>query len=616
MGHSVHKILLVYPKNPVTFWSFDESLAMIGKESVYPPLGLLTIAGMLPDSWDLKVVDVNVTPLEDVDIAWADAVLTSSMIIHWPSLEDIIARCNGFGTPVLCGGPLPTQYWNEIAGRAVFYLGEAENGFVDLVEEMILQGPECPRSSVDHRGSFKTLAETPLPRWDLVDCDDYLAMVVQMTRGCPEHCTFCNIPALYGKTTRLKEPSRTVRELDLIYEKGWRGGVMVVDDNFIGNSESIRVTLEEEIIPWQRERDFPFQFHTQVSVRLCDDEPLMEAMYSAGFFKVFCGIESPSPESLKFMGAQKNLQGDRSLLDKVLRIQEFGFEVQAGFIIGLDADPDNIADLMIEFIQDACIPIAMVGILGVVPDTPDYKRFKRSGRLVENIRYTGDTGIFSRELSFVPAIDPDELFTRHRKVVEYIYSPKRYFERCHAVLDMKGRPRLGKDSAIGLWHLKAFATSLWVQGFRSSYKLEYWRLLAKGVKSPKRFVQSVNMAVAGHHLITATDRALRADDVRSFLDQALERFEQYCKGALDAFQSELGSRTATFDGLVHQRLRGLRDDLDAVHRSAAVLMEVAEETCSRYMDDFESHLREPLAQLRTGVDQLLSTHSRSMRSQV
>jgi len=608
----MHKILLVYPKNPVTFWSFDESLAMVGKKSVYPPLGLLTIAGMLPDSWELKVVDVNITPLEDADIAWADAVLTSSMIIHWPSLEEIIASCNDIGIPVLCGGPLPTQYWKEIAGRAVFYLGEAENGFVDLVEEMILQGPECPSSSVDHRGSFKSLDETPLPRWDLVDCEDYLAMVVQMTRGCPEHCTFCNIPALYGKTTRLKESNRTVRELDMLYEKGWRGGVMVVDDNFIGNSDSIRATLNDEIIPWQKERGFPFQFHTQVSVRLSDDEPLMEAMFSAGFFKVFCGIESPSSESLKFMGAQKNLQGDMTLLEKVLKIQDFGFEVQAGFIIGLDADPDDIADLMIDFIQDANIPIAMVGILGVVPDTPDFKRFKRSGRLVENIRYTGDTGIFSRTLSYVPTIDPDELFARHRKVVETIYSPKKYFERCHAVLSRKGRPAVGKDSSIGVWHVKAFASSIWNQGFRSSYKGEYWRLLAAGLKRPKRFQQAVHMAVAGHHLITATERALQADDVRSFLDQALERFEEYCKGALDAFQTELGSRTARFDGLVHKRLRGLRDDLDAMHRSAAVLMEVADETCSRYMDDFESHLQEPLARLRRGVDQLLSTHSRSM----
>ena len=212
--------LLIYPKNPVTFWSFDEALKMIDKASAFPPLGLLTIAGMMPDAYDLRVVDLNVASLEDEDFAWADIVITSSMIIHWQSLEGIIARCNALGVPVLNGGPLPTQYHEEIEGNAVFYLGEAENGFLDVVERMLADPGAVKREYVDRRGAFQSLSQTPLPRWDLIDFEHYSNMVVQVTRGCPESCTFCNIPSLYGKQTRIKARSRMIQELNALYDAG------------------------------------------------------------------------------------------------------------------------------------------------------------------------------------------------------------------------------------------------------------------------------------------------------------------------------------------------------------------------------------------------------------
>jgi radical SAM superfamily enzyme YgiQ (UPF0313 family) len=414
------RALLVYPKNPVTFWSYDETLKLINKRSVFPPLGLATIAGMLPAHYEVRLIDSNIEPLRDEDITWADVILTSSMIIHWRSLEEIIARANRLGTPVLNGGPLPTQYHEEIAGEAVFYLGEAENGFIDLVEEMVRNPEAVGRRYVDRRGQFKSLKNTPLPRWDLIDFTAYSTMVIQITRGCPESCTFCNIPALYGNETRLKEDSPTTRELDALYDTGWRGMVMVVDDNLVGNRVAIRKILEEEVIPWQEERGYPFQMYTQVSIRLADDLPLVEAMATAGFDTVFIGIESPSADSLKFMGAQKNLQGDKSLIEKIRVLQSYGFQVQAGFIVGLDTDPPDIADQTIQLIQEAGIPTAMAGILGVLPDTPDYRRYQRLGRLVEDYRYTGDSGLFNEELSFVPNIDPEELFARHRKIIETI----------------------------------------------------------------------------------------------------------------------------------------------------------------------------------------------------
>jgi radical SAM superfamily enzyme YgiQ (UPF0313 family) len=509
------KALLVYPEQPASFWSFDEALKLIGKKSAFPPLGLLTIAGMMPREYDLRLVDMNVAPLTERDLEWADIVITSSMIIHWDSLEVVIARCNAHGVPILCGGPLPTQYCDDLRGEAVFYRGEAENGFLDILEGMLGDPETTGREVVDRRGEFRNLATTPLPRWDLINFGDYSTMLVQITRGCPESCTFCNIPTLYGRTTRLKSGGRMIEELDALYDIGWRGSIMVVDDNFVGNQEAIRLALEEEVIDWQRERGYPFQFNTQVSVRLSDNPALLRAMIRAGFGKVFCGIESPSEESLKFMGAQKNLQGDTKLIDKVRVLQNHGLEVQAGMIVGLDTDPDDIAERMVSFLQEAGITVAMVGILGVLKDTPDYKRFQRAGRLNESARYRGDSGIFSRTLSFVPTIEPRELFERHRSIVAAINSPARFFERCltsfrHQLASPPTRKRFRLAELRALWR------SVRHDGVTGGYRREYWRFLWSTLRNhPSKLSNAISLAVQGRHLILTTQRALRVDEMRA-----------------------------------------------------------------------------------------------------
>ncbi len=523
------KALLVYPEQPRSFWSFEETLKLIDKKSAFPPLGLLTIASMMPEDYDLRLVDMNVAPLADDDLQWADIVITSSMIIHWDSLEEVIRRCNGSDVPVLCGGPLPTQYCDEIRGEAVFYRGEAESGFVDVLEGLLTH-PAHPapggREIVDRRGSFRDLARTPLPRWDLIDVEDYSTMLVQITRGCPESCTFCNIPSLYGKKTRIKPGSRMVQELEALYAIGWRGAIMVVDDNFVGNQEAIRLALEEEVIEWQRERGYPFQFNTQVSVRLSDNPPLLRAMNRAGFGKVFCGVESPSEESLKFMGAQKNLQGDTTLIEKIRILQDHGLEVQAGLIVGFDTDPDDIAERMVSFIQETGITVAMVGILGVLRDTPDYKRFQRAGRLNESDRYRGDTGFFSRTLSFVPIIEPRELFHRHRSIVAAVNSPAPFFQRClTSFRHQRQRPPTRKR--VGLTEIRALGRSLWNDGVIGGYRREYWRFLGSTLRRhPRRFGDAVSLTVQGRHLILTTQRALQEDEMARSVPE-----EVVCEGA-------------------------------------------------------------------------------------
>ncbi len=601
-------VLLVYPKNPTTFWSFDEALKMVGRKSAFPPLGLLTIAGMMPAHYALRLVDMNLGPLRDEDLAWADVVLTSSMIIHWAALEGVIDQCNQAGVSVLNGGPLPTQYADDIEGKAVFYRGEAENGFLDIVERLVAAPGSVPRQVIDRRGRFEDLAKTPLPRWDLIRFSDYQTMVVQMTRGCPESCTFCNIPSLYGKKTRIKTKSRMMQELDILYESGWRGVVMVVDDNFIGNRDAIRTALEEEVIPWQHERGYPFSFCTQASIRVADDPALLQAMYLAGFDEVFVGIESPVEESLKFMGAQKNLQGDTPLLNKIRTLQRHGFQVMAGFIIGLDTDPDDIADRMIRFIQEAGIPIAMVGILGVLRDTPDYKRFQRTGRLIENVKYSGNSGIFSRQLSFVPKLAPEELLHRHRVMVETLNSPAVFFERCLTHFQHQGRQPLS-PRPLRVREVKAFFRSLWRQGIAGHYRWAYWAFLLRVLTVyPTRFSEAVRLAVQGHHLILTTQEALQADELRTFCTEALERLERFCQGYQETFQMNVGTYASRLMQRVHAHFEQFQDDHQTLQHNATILVQAAQAYYDAARKSVRHQTRESLEGFFGEIERLLTTH--------
>lgn len=600
--------LLVYPEQPVTFWSFDEALKVIGKKSAFPPLGLLTIAGMIPDGYDLRLVDMNVESLEDADLEWADVVVTSSMIIHWHSLETVIKRCNQKQIPVLNGGPLPTQYHEEIEGDAVFYLGEAENGFLDVLENLVQGGNEKGRQYVDRRDTFQSLKKTPLPRWDLIDFEQYSSMVLQITRGCPESCTFCNIPSLYGKTARLKTSSRVVEELDALYDAGWRGSVMAVDDNFVGNRKEIRQTLEDEVIPWQKERAYPFVFHTQASIRVSDDLALLEAMHQAGFDKVFAGIESPVEESLKFMGARKNLQGSTSLLDKVKVLQEYGMEVQAGFIMGLDTDPDDIGERMVAFIQAAGIPVAMVGILGVLRDTPDYKRYKRQGRLIEGVKYTGDSGIFSRQLSFVPVGDPDALLNSHRDTMQILNSPAKFFDRCRTHYARRTR-RPVNMMAIGKTEVLAFFRSLWHQGVRGSYKKAYWKFLAYMLHHhPRDFADGVRLAVQGNHLIVTTQQALQVDEVKTFLDEALVYLKAFGDDYKETFHRNVDSASQKMHEL-QGRLKLLEDDYHTLQQNADVLLHAAQEYQQHIRAEFQYQVTEPLEKFQQEIETILAAYA-------
>lgn len=527
--------LFVAPKNPVTFWSFDKAVKIGGEKCAFQP-PLLTVAGQMPENYNLRVIDENVTPLEDEDIEWADVVIPSGMIIHFDSMEKIIQRANQLGVPVLAGGPLPTQYAHEMSGNATYFQGESEAGFHKTLEKIVRRGYVPEREIIDRRGDFKPLKEIPPQRFDLIDIKDYANIAIQITRGCPEKCTFCNIPALYGKDTRLKNSGGVIKELDILYDTmGWKGGVMITDDNMVGNQEAIRPILRD-IGDWQKERGYPFSFFGQVSLRMYESLELMDDMRYAGFKEIFMGLESPYPASLKLMGAQKNLQascerGKISMLNKVKDIQRNHFRVMAGFILGFDSDPPNIADMMKEFIDETRIGVTMVGPLGVLPDTPDWKRYSKQGRLVEGVRYSGDSGIFSRELSFVPhdregnEIDPNVILDRHREVVKHVNSPKEYFKRSLAYLvERERKPLSGNKSSLS--KLPKLFRSLWYQGVRSEYKGIYWHYLFDVLRNdPKNLADAVHYAAQGHHVIETTRDALRVDDYHPQTESWLEQYK-------------------------------------------------------------------------------------------
>ena len=352
--------LLVYPRQPPTYWGANFALDILGVKSAFPPLGLLTVAAMFPPEYTLRVVDMNVNSLEDSDLEWADMVFTSTMIVQRTSLEDVIARCNRAGVPVVAGGPHPTTFHDEIEGVTHFVLDEAEEIFPEFLHDLA----NGTAKAMYREPRKPDVTRTPLPRFDLIDMKSYWSMSVQFSRGCPFDCEFCDIIKLYGQVPRTKTPDQIVEELDSLYRLGWRGSVFLVDDNFIGNKREA-MKLLPVIAEWQKARGYPFALHTEASVNLARMGKLMDAMVEAGFDTVFLGIETPNPKALlKTKKPQNtNKRDDNHLFNAVRRIQGKGIQVQGGFILGLDGDDEGVFDAQIEFIREAGIPVAPIYLL-------------------------------------------------------------------------------------------------------------------------------------------------------------------------------------------------------------------------------------------------------------
>ncbi|MDR3671334.1 MAG: radical SAM protein [Holophaga sp.] len=509
------KVLLVYPEMPLTYWSLRYALPVIGKKALFPPLGLQTVAAMLPADFELTLIDMNVEPLTESAVAGSDLVFTSSMIVQKDSLEEVIRLCNALGKPVVAGGPYPTSCHEEIRGVDHFVLNEAEITLPPFLRDLALGRAKPLYTSTDK----PDLGLSPPPRFDLVRGEHYAHMALQYSRGCPHSCEFCDIIELFGRRPRTKSPAQLLRELEVLYQGGWRGSLFLVDDNFIGNRKEVKALLPQ-LIAWQRERGHPFTLFTEASLDLASDDELMDLMVAAGFDMVFMGIETPDLATLDAAGKQQNLKHD--MLSSVRKIQGKGMEVAGGFIVGFDSDPEDIFDRQIRFIQEAAIPTAMVGLLTALPCTQLHKRLQAEGRLT--LASSGGSNTHDLRLNFVPRMDERKLLDGYKRILSEIYDPDRYFQRCLRLLKALDRPRIA-PRRIRLADLRAFCKSLLIQTF-SRYSWAYWKFLAKGFSArPGMLAETVTMAVKGHHFFKITRNAMALDHFKGTLDRVARSFE-------------------------------------------------------------------------------------------
>ena len=482
------KVLLVNPEFPDTYWSFRHALPFEGKRCAFPPLGLLTVSALLPRSWERRLVDLNVRKLKTSDIQWADMVFATGMLAQKESLHSVVKRCKKLGKRVVLGGPYVTSTIENLPEADHIFLGEAETTLPEFVKDL---------EKGEARRSYKAperppLALTPIADFALAELKRYSAMSVQYSRGCPFSCEFCDIIEIYGRVPRTKSIPQMMAEFDALLALGWHGTVFIVDDNFIGNKKNVRLLLPA-LGAWQKKHDYPFSLLTEASVNIADDDDLLDDMREAGFRRVFLGIETPVEESLK--EAQKT-QNRGNLLESVKKIQGYGLEVMAGFIVGFDNDPDDIFERQIRFIRESAIPLAMVGLLNALPDTQLWRRLEREGRLLGEA--SGNNTVCT--LNFVTKMDPARLVAGYQSIMRTIYKPSEYYQRALESLKRTSQEVSEPDQYTVLSGIASFTRIAVRLGVLDSERKEFWRYFVKtAAKHRNRFAESLRLAAMGYH---------------------------------------------------------------------------------------------------------------------
>jgi radical SAM superfamily enzyme YgiQ (UPF0313 family) len=481
-------VLLLYPEFPDTFWSFKHALKFIRKKAAFPPLGLLTVAALLPADWEKRLVDTNVRPLEARDLKWADMVFISAMIAQRESVRALIARCRAAGKRIVAGGPLFTSDHAQFPDVDHFVLNEAELTLPPFLRDLAAGAP----AALYRTAEFPEMTAAPVPLWHLADLRRYASMSVQYSRGCPFDCEFCDVTAKLGHRPRTKSPAQVLAELDALVAHGWRGQVFFVDDNFIGNKRTLRAELLPRLIEWQRAHRRRLTFYTEASINLADDEPLVHQLVEAGFDSVFIGIETPDDAGLAECHKVQNR--GRDLVADIRRLQHAGLQVQGGFIVGFDSDTASIFRRQVEFIQKSGIVTAMVGLLNALPDTKLHARLSREGRLLG--RSSGDN--VDGTTNFIPHMDVAELRAGYRRLMESLYAPRPYYRRVRTFLREYQPPRF--SFSLRPAHGWAFVRSCVSLGVLGRERFHYWHLLAwTCLRRPASLQLAITLAIYGHH---------------------------------------------------------------------------------------------------------------------
>jgi len=505
------RVLLVQGRSPPTYWSYHYSLPFIEKAAALPPLGLATLAALLPRSWEVRIADLNVRPVTDDEIRAADAVLVSGMQIQADSMREVLRRARALSVRTVVGGPAPTTSPESFPEADHLFQGEAEGRLDLLVQALEQPGSPAPRVLSPTGEGFVDMGLARVPRFDLLDLDRYSSLSIQVSRGCPFHCEFCDIIEMFGRVPRLKSPEQVLAELEELWRLGVRGSLFLVDDNFIGNRREVAALLPR-MAAWQRDHGRPFDLYTEASLDLAGHPELIAAMVDAGFSAVFVGIESPSAEALVGAGKKQNLRMPPQ--EAVARLTAAGFEVFAGFIVGFDSDGPDIFDRQLELISSIPVPRAMVGLLSAPPGTALWRRLEAEGR----IRHLPSGDQFERP-NFEPAMDEAVLLRGYRRLLASLYSAEAYYRRCRLLLD---RVAVAEPSPLRSGSVAALLRVVAGIGIVGPRRGHFWRLLAHSMlRGPGSFARAVTLAVLGEQFIRYT-----AEVVLPRLDRAIEALEK------------------------------------------------------------------------------------------
>jgi radical SAM superfamily enzyme YgiQ (UPF0313 family) len=509
------RALLVQSRSPTTYWSFEHALPFVGKAATYPPLGIATLAALLPSHWELRLRDLHVEALADADVAWADVVLVSGMLVQLESMRAVLRRARAMGRRTVVGGPAPSTAPELFEDADHVFRGEAEGRLDLLVRVLEAPTPASPRLLSPEGDDRPDLRLARVPRFDLLDLSRYASHALQVSRGCPFQCEFCDIIEIFGRVPRVKSPEQVVAELDALRARGARGTLFFVDDNFVGNRRAV-ARLVPVLREWQERHGFPFVFCTEASIDLATHPELVAAMVQAGFGQVFVGIETPSSEALAHARKTQNLRMPQERA--IEELTRAGLEVYAGFIVGFDTDGPDIFDRQLAFISGLPIARAMVGLMMALPGTQLWRRLEREGRL----RGAPSGDQFNRP-NFAPTMDERTLLTGYRRLLAAIYSPEVFFRRCALHLDTVRIRRGAVGHSVGNGSLGALWRAVWRLGIRGPRRQLFWRLVARGLRRGTDLLpRAITFAIVGESLIRYTEEVVlpRIDAALSELDRA------------------------------------------------------------------------------------------------
>jgi radical SAM superfamily enzyme YgiQ (UPF0313 family) len=480
-------VLMVYPEFPDTFWSFKQALRFINKKVSNPPLGLMTVSALLPSDWDRKLVDTNIRPLSERDILWADLVFVSAMDVQRSAVEAIIDKVKRYKKPVVAGGPLFTEDYEQFANVDHFVLNEGEITIPLFIKDY-LQGQA---KRVYQTTEYADMHTSPLPDISLINTNDYDCMSIQFSRGCPYNCDFCNVTALLGHTPRLKTSTQIIAELDQLYKSGWRRNIFFVDDNFIGNKRILKEEILPALISWRKGKSGCL-FLTEASINLADDPELMRLLVKAGFISVFIGVETPDEASLKDCNKKQNT--NRDLIGNIQTIQRAGLQVMAGFIVGFDSDTPSIFNRMVDFIQRSGIVTAMVGLLQAPNRTELFRKLDEQGRIIKEMSGDNTDGT----TNIIPIMDAQVLKNGYLTILDKIYSRKMYYQRVKTFL-REYHPQKSKVT-LQLSEVVALLKTMVIMGLNPKEALYYWDLFFWTLfTSPEKFPLAITLTVYGYH---------------------------------------------------------------------------------------------------------------------